>query len=154
MKGNARPLRALAAEVRRMWPAIDQQQRPIGASRCGIRMRAVTDPDSDVSMNAMTDVELTLHLDSEEYRALRLHAIRQGTTVEALLLSLARSDARRAASARKNTGGPELAAAILQRAGIDPGGAEHQEIAARAAGTVRRPTQPSRPNADGQRGAA
>lgn len=105
-------------------------------------------------MNGMADVELTLRMDSEEYRALRLHAVRQGTTVEALLLSLGRADMGRATGAGTRLSRTELAAAILQRAGIDPGSPEHQEIAARAAGSVRRQGQTARPGRDGHRGAA
>jgi hypothetical protein len=102
----------------------------------------------------MADKELTLRMDSQEYRALRLHAVRHGTTVEALLLDLARADVAGstpvdAAGTRK-----QLAEEILQRAGIDPDSPEHQAIAARADAAVRRQARAGRPGPGGRRGAA
>ena len=118
----------------------------------------VTGPSAGDSMRVVADKELTLRMDSEEYRALRLHAVRQGTSVEALLLTLARQDVAHAAAAA--AGGQvdpartreQTAAAILRRAGVDPDSPEHRAIAERAAATVRRRSPSTRPG--GRRGAA
>ncbi len=101
----------------------------------------------------MAEKELTLRMDSQEYLALRLHAVRQGTSVQDLVLGLVRGDVAKAAHGDQQPT-RELAAEILQRAGIDPDSPEHQDIAARAAETVRRRGHDARPGQDGRRGAA
>lgn len=101
----------------------------------------------------MPEKELTLRMDSEEYLALRLHAVSQGTSVQNLVLGLVRADVARARHRDRQPTG-EFAAEILRRAGVDPDSPEHQAIAERAAGTVRRRGHDARPGRDGRRGAA
>ncbi len=99
-------------------------------------------------------------MSDELYLALRLDALRRGTTVDALLLSLGREHLAGGAQARSPRTRQATAEAILARAGIDPASEQHQRISERAAAAVRRRTDSADSTdsagaaQDGRRGAA
>src|SRR5215218_7407388 len=89
----------------------------------------------------MTEKMLTIRLAEQEHRALKLFAVSQGRSVNALVSDLIRAELDRHAA---NSGGrPELdreefAAEILRRAGIDPDSVEHTSAVERADTAVQR----------------
>lgn len=85
----------------------------------------------------MTEKVLTIRLDADEHRALKLHAVLQGRSVNAVVVDLIRSELAPQAPAGGRSA-EQLAADVLARFGIDPGSPEHQAAAERARGSVRR----------------
>ena len=78
-------------------------------------------------------------------------------SVENFILDLVRADVARTAPAdpaEATRRRHELAAAILQRAGIDPSGPEHQEVVRKADQAVRAAGRPVEAEQGGRRGAA
>lgn len=88
----------------------------------------------------MAESVVKVGMSDQDYLALRLDALRRGTTVDALLLSLGREHLAASAQAGAPRTRQATAAAILARAGIDPNGEQHQRISERAAAAVRRRT--------------
>jgi plasmid stability protein len=86
----------------------------------------------------MTDKMLTIRMREDEHRALKLYAVLQGRSVNAVVTDLIRAELARQAPAESGRSREELAAELLSRFGIDPAGPEHQAAAERARATVQR----------------
>lgn len=85
---------------------------------------------------------LTIRMDEAEHRALKLFAVAQGRSVNAVVLDLIRAELDRhtpAGGRRSERSREEFVAELLARFGIDPDSPEHQAAAARAKAAVRRP---------------
>lgn len=90
----------------------------------------------------MTEKMLTIRLDEHEHRALKLFAVSQGRSVNALVTELIRAELDRhtAGSGRRPARSrEEFVADILSRFGIDPNSPEHQAAAERAKASIQRP---------------
>ena len=85
----------------------------------------------------MTEKMLTIRLDADEHRALKLHAVLQGRSVNAVVLDLIRSELGRQAPPAGGRTAQQLAADILARFGIDPDSPEHKAAVERARQSVR-----------------
>lgn len=96
----------------------------------------------------MTEKMLTIRLDEQEHRALKLYAVLQGRSVNAVVTDLIRVELVRSAKDEQVRGHEEFAAELLARFGIDAESAEHRAAAERARAGVKR----SRPRS--KRGAA
>lgn len=86
----------------------------------------------------MTEKMLTIRLDEQEHRALKLYAVLQGRSVNAVVTDLIRIELGRNAKDTTGRSREEFAAELLSRFGIDPDGVEHQAAAERARGDVKR----------------
>jgi len=89
----------------------------------------------------MTEKMLTIRLGEQEHRALKLFAVAQGRSVNAVVAELIRAELDRHAT--NSSGGAqrsreEFAAEILRRAGIDPDSAEHRAAVERADAVIQR----------------
>jgi len=102
----------------------------------------------------MVERVVRVGMSDEEYLALRLDALRRGTTVNALLRSLGREHLAAGAQAGSPRTREATAEAIMTRVGIDPGSEQHLRISERAAATVRRRTEGTGTAQHGRRGAA
>jgi len=84
----------------------------------------------------MTEKVLTIRMSEQEHRALKLYAVLQGRSVNAVVTDLIRAElARQAPSSSESR--EEFVAELLARFGIDPDSAEHQAAAGRAQTEVR-----------------
>jgi len=97
----------------------------------------------------MTEKVLTIRLNEQEHRALKLYAVLQGRSVNAVVTDLIRAELAKHAPAGPE-GREEFVAELLARFGIDPDSAEHQAAASRARAAV----QSSGPAAGKAQGAA
>lgn len=88
----------------------------------------------------MADKVLTIRLDEQKHRALRLFAVSQGRSVNAVVTELIDAELDRHSSGAGGTklSREEFAAEILRRAGIDPTSAEHRAAAEHADAAVQR----------------
>lgn len=94
----------------------------------------------------MTEKMLTIRLDEHEHRALKLFAVSQGRSVNALVTELIRAeldrhttDSGRRPGQHSDQSREEFVAGILARFGIDPNSPEHQAAAERARASIQRP---------------
>jgi plasmid stability protein len=85
----------------------------------------------------MADKVLTIRMSEQEHRALKLYAVLQGRSVNAVVTELIRAELTTHAPTGSGLSSAELAADILARFGIDPASPEHQAAAARADAHVR-----------------
>ncbi|HSV64964.1 MAG TPA: hypothetical protein VLJ59_03515 [Mycobacteriales bacterium] len=94
----------------------------------------------------MTEKMLTVRMSEHEHRALKLYAVLQGRSVNAVVTDLIRAELAKQVPGEPGRSREELAADLLARFGIDPASADHQAAAARARGNVQHPagtrTQP------------
>jgi plasmid stability protein len=97
----------------------------------------------------MTEKMLTIRMSEDEHRALKLYAVLQGRSVNAVVTELIRAELGRQAQAGPGRSREEFAAELLSRFGIDPDSPDHRAAAERARGTVRRDT-----SGRGRKGAA
>jgi hypothetical protein len=88
------------------------------------------------------DVKLTVRLSAADRQALRLHAVLQGRSVQALVTELIRAELAKGSPAAA-MGREEFVAGLLARRGIDPGEPSHQEIQQRARASVRGDSRPT-----------
>ena len=88
----------------------------------------------------MTEKMLTIRLDEHEHRALKLFAVSQGRSVNAVVTELIRAELDRHAptSGRPKPSREEFVAEILRRAGIDPDSPEHRAAVERADAALER----------------
>ena len=90
----------------------------------------------------MTEKVLTIRLSEQEHRALKLYAVLQGRSVNAVVTELIRAElAKQTPGSSKSR--EEFVAELLARFGIDPDSAEYQEAASRAQADVRRSGSPT-----------
>jgi hypothetical protein len=85
----------------------------------------------------MTEKVLTIRMSEDEHRALKLYAVLQGRSVNAVVTDLIRAELAKQAP-RPGSSREELAAELLARFGIDPDSAEHRAAAERARAVVQR----------------
>lgn len=89
----------------------------------------------------MDEVKLTVRLSVEDRRALKLHAVAQGRSIQDLVTELIHAEL--AAGAPSAAGSPagisreEFVASLYARRGVDPASPEHQAIEERARASVR-----------------
>jgi hypothetical protein len=86
----------------------------------------------------MTEKMLTIRMSEDEHRALKLYAVLQGRSVNAVVTDLIRAELAAQAQAGPGRSREEHAADLLARFGIDPNSPEHQAAAERARATVQR----------------
>jgi|SRR5215207_1228008 len=86
----------------------------------------------------MTEKMLTVRMSEQEHRALKLYAVLQGRSVNAVVLELVRAELARQAPAAGGRSAEELAADVLARFGIDPDSPDHLAAADRARASVQR----------------
>src|SRR5215207_5422284 len=89
----------------------------------------------------MTEKMLTIRLDEHEHRALKLFAVSQGRSVNAVVTELIRAELDRhipGSGRRSPRSREEFVAEILARFGIDPNSPEHQAAAERAKAAIQR----------------
>lgn len=85
----------------------------------------------------MAEKVLTIRLSEQEHRALKLYAVLQGRSVNAVVTELIRAElAKQTPGSSKSR--EEFVAELLARFGIDPDSPEHQAAADRARAEVRR----------------
>jgi hypothetical protein len=94
----------------------------------------------------MTDKVLTIRLSEDDHRALKLHAVLRGRSVQAVVLDLIKAELASGSSAAGGLSREDFVAQLLARAGIDPASPEFRAAAERADASIRR--------RDGRRGAA
>lgn len=97
-------------------------------------MRVTTDRQHD----SMTEKMLTVRMSEQEHRTLKLYAVLQGRSVNAVVLDLIRAELARQAPTDGGRSAEELAADVLARYGVDPHSPEHRAAADRARVTVQR----------------
>jgi plasmid stability protein len=88
----------------------------------------------------MTEKVLTIRMSEDEHRALKLYAVLQGRSVNAVVTDLIRAELAKQAPRPGSSSREELAAELLARFGIDPDSAEHRAAAERARAVVQRET--------------
>jgi plasmid stability protein len=86
----------------------------------------------------MTGKMLTIRMSEDEHRALKLYAVLQGRSVNAVVTDLIRAELARQSPAGPGRSREEFAAELLARFGIDPDGTEHRAAAERARADVQR----------------
>lgn len=86
----------------------------------------------------MTEKMLTIRMSEHEHRALKLYAVLQGRSVNAVVTDLIRAELSKQAPAEPGRSREEFAAELLARFGIDPGSPEHQAAAKRARANIQR----------------
>jgi plasmid stability protein len=79
-------------------------------------------------------------MSAQEHRALKLYAVLQGRSVNAVVTDLIRAELTRHAPSESGRSHEEFAAELLTRFGIDPDSPDHQAAAERAEGSVRHAT--------------
>jgi len=84
----------------------------------------------------MADKVLTIRLDEQEHRALKLYAVLQGRSVNAVVVDLIRAELARTAPTGERSR-EDFVAELLRRFGIDPASPEHKAAAQRADRSVR-----------------
>jgi ABC-type amino acid transport substrate-binding protein len=85
----------------------------------------------------MTEKVLTIRMSEQEHRALKLYAVLQGRSVNAVVTDLIRAELTRQVPGGVE-GREEFVAELLARFGIDPDSPEHQAAADRARAELRR----------------
>jgi plasmid stability protein len=85
----------------------------------------------------MTEKMLTVRMSEQEHRALKLYAVLQGRSINAVVTDLIRAELARQAPVESGRSHEEFAAELLARFGIDPDSPDHRAAAGRARGSVR-----------------
>ncbi len=88
--------------------------------------------------DSMTEKVLTIRMSEQEHRALKLYAVLQGRSVNAVVTDLIRAELGRHAPADTGRSREEFVADLLVRFGIDPDSPEHRAAVERARADVRR----------------
>ena len=106
----------------------------------------------------MTEKMLTVRMSEQEHRALKLHAVLKGRSVNSVVLELIRAELTRNAPAAAGLSREQFVADLFDRLGIDPASPEHQAAAARADASIQRgsgdPAGGGATGGKGERGAA
>jgi hypothetical protein len=107
-------------------------------------------------MDQVDEVKLTVRLSPADRRALKLHAVSQGRSVQGLVIELIRAELAKGAPPASSMSREEFVAGLYARHGIDPTSPNHQEIEQRARASVREETTsaPADRRDGGTRGAA
>jgi hypothetical protein len=86
----------------------------------------------------MDEVKLTIRLSTEDRRALKLHAVAQGRSIQDLLTELIHTELAKDAPPAEKMSREEFVASLYARRGLDPASPEHKAIEERARDSVRR----------------
>jgi hypothetical protein len=86
----------------------------------------------------MTEKVLTIRMSEHEHRALKLYAVLQGRSVNAVVTDLIRAELGRQAPAESGGIREGFVAELLARFGIDPDSPEHRAAVERARATIQR----------------
>ena len=84
----------------------------------------------------MTEKMLTVRMSEQEHRALKLHAVLQGRSINGLVLDLIRTELARNAPSGDGRSREQFVAELFERFGIDPESPEHRAAAARAKASI------------------
>jgi plasmid stability protein len=84
----------------------------------------------------MTEKMLTVRLSEQEHRALKLYAVLQGRSVNAVVLELIRAELTKNAPTADGRSREQFVADLFDRLGIDPASPEHQAAATRADASI------------------
>lgn len=76
----------------------------------------------------MDEVKLTVRLSATDRRALMLHAVAQGRSIQDLVTELIRTELAKDAPPAGGTSREEFVADLYARRGVDPTSPEHQPI--------------------------
>lgn len=85
----------------------------------------------------MDEVKLTVRLSAADRRALKLHAVAQGRSIQDLVTELIRAELAKGAPAAGLMGREEFVADLYARRGVDPSDPAHRAIEDRARASVR-----------------
>lgn len=102
----------------------------------------------------MDEVKLTVRLSVADRRALKLHAVAQGRSLQDLVTELIHVELAKSATAAGGMSREEFVADLYARRGVDPTSPEHQAIEERARASVRQAETRSGPAGRGERGVA
>lgn len=105
----------------------------------------------------MTEKMLTVRISEQEHRALKLYAVLQGRSVNAVVLELIRAELAKNAPAADGPSREQFVADLFDRLGIDPAGPEHRAASTRADDSIQYgpgKRTDGAPRGKGQRGAA
>lgn len=102
----------------------------------------------------MTEKMLTVRMGEAEHRALKLYAVLQGRSVNAVVLELIRAELAKATPAGERRSREEFVADLLARFGIDPDSPEHQAAVERARASVQYSPSSRPASGAGERGVA
>lgn len=87
--------------------------------------------------DGMDEVKLTVRLSSDDRRALKLHAVAQGRSIQDLLTELIHAELAKGAPPADGMTREEFVADLYARRGIDRTSPEHQAVEERARASVR-----------------
>lgn len=85
----------------------------------------------------MDEVKLTVRLSVADRRALKLHAVAQGRSIQDLITELIHAELAKGTPAAGGMSRKEFVADLYARRGVDPTSPEHQAIETRARASVR-----------------
>jgi plasmid stability protein len=85
----------------------------------------------------VTEKVLTVRLSEQEHRALKLHAVLQGRSVNAVVTDLIRAELAKQTAVEGGRSAEDVATELLARFGIDPDSTEHRAAAERARADMR-----------------
>ncbi len=89
------------------------------------------------SDDGMDEVKLTVRLSVDDRRALKLHAVAQGRSIQDLVTELIHAELTKGASAAGAMNREEFVADLYARRGVDPADPQHRAIEDRARASVR-----------------
>jgi hypothetical protein len=104
--------------------------------------------------DGMDEVKLTIRLSTDDRRALKLHAVAQGRSIQDLVTELIHAELAKGAAPAGRMSREEFVADLYARRGIDPTSSEHQAIEKRARASVRGAEDRSDAADGGKRGMA
>jgi hypothetical protein len=90
----------------------------------------------------MTGKVLTIRMSEEEHRALKLYAVLQGRSVNAVVTELIRAELGRQSPSEVGHSREDFVAELLVRFGIDPDSPEHQAAVGRARANIQHASAP------------
>ena len=85
----------------------------------------------------MDEVKLTVRLSVDDRRALKLHAVAQGRSIQDLVVELIHAELAKGAPAARGMSRDEFVADLYARRGVDPADPQHRAIEDRARASVR-----------------
>ena len=87
--------------------------------------------------DGMDEVKLTVRLSVEDRRALKLHAVAQGRSIQDLVTELIHAELAKDAPAARGMSREDFVADLYARRGVDPTDPAHRAIEDRARASVR-----------------
>lgn len=90
-----------------------------------------------VSMDGIDEVKLTVRLSAADRQALKLHAVRQGRSIQGLVTELIHAELAKTTPAAARLSREEFVAGLYARHGIDPADPAYRAIEDRARASAR-----------------